>query len=146
MPLLKRPSLKPYRLLEHTADISLRVRSSDLKGLFENAASATFEIMASRIAKAKVKELLLEIRLQAVNKEELFVSWLNELISLSAVKGLVFKRFSIKKMDERKLSAVVKGERIRNYKLDTEIKAATFNGLLIKRGGSGWLAEVTFDV
>ena len=140
------PSLKTYEFIEHTADICIRVRGSDLKGIFKNTALAMFDIMAPKQKRGILPKKTLTLKQQAINKEELLLCWLNELLSLSAVEGLVFKAFIIKKIDEKQLEAEVQGEDISSYKVETEIKAATFNGLVLKKSRSGWLARVVFDV
>lgn len=105
-----------------------------------------FDIMARKQKKEASAGKTFIVRQGAVNREELLISWLNELLSLSAVKGIIFNAFIIKKLGERSLEATVKGEDINSYKVETEIKAATFSGLVLKKSRSGWLARVVFDV
>ena len=140
------PSLKTYELIEHTADIGVRIKARSLKGLFKNSALAMFDIMARKQKKEVPAGKTFIVHQSAVNREELLISWLNELLSLSAVKGVIFSAFTIKKLGERSLEATVKGEDINSYKVETEIKAATFNGLVLKKSRSGWLARMVFDV
>jgi SHS2 domain-containing protein len=140
------PSLKTYEFIEHTADICIRVRGSDLKSIFKNTALAMFDIIATKQKRGILPQKTLTLKQQAANKEELLLCWLNELLSLSAIKGLIFKTFTIKKIDEQHLEAAAKGEDISSYKVETEVKAATFNGLVLKKTRSGWLVKVVFDV
>ena len=138
---------KNYELIEHTADIGIRVRASDLREIFKNAASAMFDIMAEKkpeTSSQKPENIVVEQK--AENVEELFVNWLNELLSLSATKELIFNEFKIKKIDEHNLEAEVEGEPIKNYRVNTEIKAATYHALKIEKSKSGWQAEVILDV
>ena len=148
--------MKNYEFIEHTADIGIRVKGDDLKELFKNAALAMFDIMAEKKSGIKpclpagrhqvssIKEIM--IKQKAENLEELFINWLNELLSLSATKELIFSDFKINKLDENNLQAAVIGEDIKNYKVNTEIKAATYHQLKIEKSQSGWQAEVIFDV
>jgi SHS2 domain-containing protein len=140
------PSLKTYEFIEHTADIRIRVKGRDLKSIFKNSACAMFDIMAVKRKEAPPRGKTLKLTQQAANKEELFLCWLNELLFLSAAKGLVFEAFNIKRIDEGNIEAEVRGESIDNYKIETEIKAATFSSLILEKSGSGWMAEVVFDV
>ena len=137
--------MKNYELIEHTADVGIRVKGGDLKELFKNAALAMFEIMAEVKNRAAEKKEL-KITLKADNLEELFINWLNELLSLSATKELIFPAFKITKLDERGLEAVLSGSDIKNYRLNSEIKAATYHQLKLQRLKSGWQAEVILDV
>jgi SHS2 domain-containing protein len=137
--------VKDYELLEHTADIKISVTAVDLKELFKNSASAMFDIMAEEKLKAR-KPKILKIKQKAGDLEELFINWLNELLSLSATKGLIFEDFKIAKLNEKALEATASGSDIKNYKVNTEIKAATYHGLKLERDKFGWQVEVILDV
>jgi SHS2 domain-containing protein len=137
---------KPYELLEHTADIRIRVKAKDLKELFKTVALAMFDIIAEKKNSHTAHPEKINIAQQADNLEELFINWLNELLSLSATKELIFSDFQINKLDEHALELVAVGEDIRNYKVHTEIKAATYHALKLEKNKSGWQAEVIFDV
>jgi len=138
-----------YELIEHTADIGIRVKGGNLEGLFSNAAEAVFDILAEKkllnrqIAKPPVKNL---INLKADSREELFITWLNELLSLSAAKDLIFSEFKINKLQDNILEATVAGRDIKDYRVNAEIKAATYHQLKIEKSAEGWQAEVIFDV
>ncbi|MFH0935595.1 MAG: archease [Candidatus Omnitrophota bacterium] len=138
--------MKNYEFIEHTADIGIRVGGVNLKALFANAASAMFEIIAERKTPAYTALKSIKIAQQAENLEELFINWLNELVSLSAAKNLIFSEFKIGLLENKSLQAVVSGEDTAAFKLNTEIKAATYHQLKLEQKESGWLAEVIFDV
>ncbi|RKY32804.1 MAG: archease [Candidatus Omnitrophota bacterium] len=140
---------KKYQILEHTADIGIKVKGKDLKELFKNAAVAMFDIIVEKKPENTQNGLdskKIFIRQEAQNSEELFINWLNELLSLSAAKEMIFEDFQINKLDEENLIAQVRGVDTNKYKVNTEIKAATYHGLKIEKGSTGWQAEVIFDV
>ena len=137
--------MKNYEIIEHTADVGIRVKGKDLKDLFRKAALAISDISSEKITKDK-KIKTITIRQKAENLDELFVNWLNELLSLSAVKELIFEDAKIKKLDNTCLEATVSGSNIKNYKVNTEIKAATYHDLKLEQTRSGYVAEVIFDV
>jgi SHS2 domain-containing protein len=143
---------KTYQLLEHTADIGIRVKAANLKELFINSALAMFDIAGQLVplpsgpAAVAIKKTGLKINQKAGDLEEIFINWLNELLSLSAAKRLVFTDFIIHRLDRNNLEAECYGEDIKNYKIDTEIKAATYHQLKIKKNKDGWQVEVIFDV
>lgn len=137
--------VKNYELIEHTADTGVKVKAKDLKSLFKQSALAMFDIVAKRQAPAKsIKEI--RIKQSADNLEELFLNWLNELLSLSATKELIFSDFRINKLSDSQLEAVALGRSVKDYEIKTEIKAATYHQLKVKKTTSGWQAEVIFDV
>lgn len=108
-----------------------------------------FCLIAQRRAKTdpkkqKVKNFL--IKQKGEDLEELFVSWLNELLSLSATKAVIFEKFRILKLDNRQLKASVSARPVADFYVDTEIKAATYHALKLEKKAYGWQAEVIFDV
>jgi len=76
----------------------------------------------------------------------LFVNWLNEILSLSAVEGLIFEDYQIESIDEKHIEAIALGSPISEYKVNTEIKAATYHQLKVIKENNSWLAEVILDV
>ncbi|RJP28017.1 MAG: archease [Candidatus Omnitrophota bacterium] len=133
-----------FEILEHTADIRVRVKGEDLKELFSNSAHAMFSIVAARIGNDSVPEEFL-IELDGNNYEELLINWLNELLSLSAVKEKIFQDFSFSLLDGQHLKAKASGFDNTDYEIKTEIKAATYHQLKIERKAEFWQAEVIFD-
>jgi SHS2 domain-containing protein len=137
---------KPYELIEHTADIGIKVKGKDLKSLFINFARAMFDIIAEKSHPEIKQTKKLILKLKADKIDELLVLWLNELLSLSAVKELIFSEYEIIKLEENYLEAQVSGEDAAAYKINTEIKAATYHELEVKETNSGWQARLIFDV
>ncbi len=138
--------MKNYKLIEHTADVGIRVRGKGLNELFQNAAAAMFEIIAEAKGVKHSAKKTVAIEQEAGDLEELLVNWLNELLSLSATKELIFSDFQIKKINQRHLQAAASGSSPQDYIINTEVKAATYHQLKLSETKSGWQAEVIFDV
>lgn len=138
--------MKTYEIIEHTADIGIRVKEKDLQGLFKNAALAISDLAAEKEQTRDKEKHRFSVTLKANNVEELFINWLNELLSLSAVECVIFEDIIIKQLDENFIEAEALGSNIGNYKVNIEIKAATYHQLKVEKTGSGWMAEVIFDV
>lgn len=141
--------MKKFEVIEHTADIGIKAYGKDLSELFTNAAYG----MASLITDLdKVNPKHIEnITLKAENKEELLVSWLNEIIYLSASKGRIFSKFEVSEIDEKHLRAKISGEKLdtTRHQIETEFKAATYHRLKISNSNlpEGVLqAEIIFDI
>jgi len=138
---------KSYTIIEHTADIGVAVEAGDLAGVFVNAARAMFDIMAQRHAHPSgSSRIKFDIRISAEQTDELLVRWLNELLSLSATKDVIFVEYRVNRLDDRRLDISVSGEPRRDYTFNTEIKAATYNDLELVRKASLYTAKVIFDV
>ena len=135
-----------YETFDHTADVGLRVRAPDLKGLFEDAARALFSVLvANPAAIQSVQEIT--FTLQGDRRDDLLLDWLAELLYTFDVRRMVFSRFDVD-VHETGLSATVGGEPIDRdrHELDVEIKAITYHGLKVQREADGWLAEVIVDL
>ncbi|MFH1397796.1 MAG: archease [Candidatus Omnitrophota bacterium] len=139
---------KNYRLIEHTADIGIKIEAETLKSLFRNSALAMFDIIAQKKNHFPKTPTLRKIKIKqnADNLEELFINWLNELLSLSSAKGLIFSNLRINKLGGNNLEAEVSGQGMSNYEVNTEIKAATYHQLKLEQTKKGWKLEVIFDV
>jgi len=137
---------KNYEILEHTADIRILVKANTLQELFRKSAIAMFDIMSSRRSFFIGRAEYIDISLKADSLEELFVEWLNELISLSAVKQLVFTDFKIVSLVDNKLRALVRGHSMRKFLMKLEIKAATRHELKIEHSKKGLSVQIIFDV
>ncbi len=135
-----------YRILDHTADVGLEARGSDLAELFSNAARGMFAIIGCPDTIRPSKELL--VKADADNLENLLVNWLSELLYLSATQGILFCRFDIAQIDQQHISAKALGEPIdqSRHELYTEIKAVTYHDLKVVKADQIWVARVLFDV
>lgn len=138
--------MQNYEVFEHTADIGLRIRGKDLKELFENAGLAVFQVSSRRQYVKDKTHTDIIIRQKADSLDELFINWLNELISVSAAKGLIFHNIKVKNLQDNALEALITGSSVENYRVNTEIKAATYHQLKLEEKNGGWVAEVIIDV
>jgi len=137
---------KYYEIIEHTADIGIRVRGKDSKELFKNAGLALFQISTRKQFIKDKKHTAITVKQNADNLMDLFVNWLNELLSLSAAKSVIFHDIKIKSISNNSLEAIATGSSMANYKVNTEIKAATYHDLKIEEREDGWVAKVILDV
>ncbi|MDD5292158.1 MAG: archease [Candidatus Omnitrophica bacterium] len=137
--------MKRFEVIEHTADIGLKIYGKDLKELFTNSAIGLFSLITD-LDKVGIKESI-KVRLEDDNKEELLVSWLNELIFHFSARNFIPREFKIEEVSENELTAKILGENIdlTKHKILSEIKAATYHELEIKKIGEGFEAKVIFD-
>ncbi|NQT90669.1 MAG: archease [Candidatus Omnitrophica bacterium] len=138
--------MKNYELLEHTADLGIRVWGKDLKQLFINAASAMYELIAD-ISEIK-HDTAVDVELEAQDADELLRNWLSELLSCFHIKEMLLSEFLIEELNEKKIVSVAKGEKIdtKRHSLKREIKAVTFHNLKISQENGKFTTEIIFDV
>lgn len=135
-----------FRILDHTADVGLEAHGADLAELFANAARGMFSIISSLQQVQPTEQLHLEVT--ADRLEDLMVGWLSELLYLFSTRHMLFCRFQIEQIDNRRVRAHAVGEPIdlSRHELYAEIKAVTYHDLKVERFDSSWTARVFFDV
>jgi SHS2 domain-containing protein len=135
-----------YELFDHTGDIGIKVWADNLKGLFQEAARALFDIITDR--KKVVARLKREVAVQGSGKEELMVAWLNELLYLHEVEGLLFCDFALSQIEKQSLQGVARGEKFQegHHLIKTAIKAVTYHQLEIEKHKGRWQARIIFDI
>ena len=138
--------LKRYEQFSHTADIGVRVYGRTLKDLFENAAFAMFDIIAD--LEGLKGEIIQEIELTAPNHEELLISWLDELLYNFYTKHVIFYKFEVKELSADLVKAKAFGRAVSDNRnrLKTEIKAATYYNLKIRKLDDYYQVDIVFDV
>ena len=139
-------TVKPFEIIDHTADIGIVVHGTDIKQVFANAALGLFNLMADL---DNLKEnTRREIKLSAEDVEVLLIEWLNELIYISEVEHIIFKRFEIDELSNTNLKATCFGEKIKpgQHRLKREIKAATYHMLRINKENGSYKVQIIFDI
>ncbi|WP_341327209.1 archease [Methylotuvimicrobium sp. KM2] len=131
---------------EHKADIGIRGIAPTLEEAFEQAALAMTSVICDLDSIQEHQSI--ETSCQADDIEFLFLDWINELIYLMAVKGLLFKRFQVV-INGNTLIATASGEPTdpARHQPAVEIKGATLTELAVRQTEDGiWLAQCVVDV
>jgi SHS2 domain-containing protein len=136
---------KRFDIIEHTADIGIIAYGESLEEALANAAYAMFSQMTDL---DDIKEAVeAEVEVTGEDEEGLVVRWLNELLYLFDVRGIIFKKFDIFELSSSSLKARVYGEPLdpTRHSLKAGVKAATYHMLKIERN-QGFKVQVIFDV
>lgn len=132
-----------WQEIEHTADLALHVWGQDLRDLFATAARGMASLVAE-VAPGAVPIVERRVTLSAPDVETLLVDWLNELLYLSEVEGVVFAKIEIPEISDSHLVATVGGYPVAEHLAD--IKATTFHNLAVIAGQVGYEVEIVFDI
>lgn len=138
-----------YEVIDHTADIGIKVEGASEAELFVSAAEALFDICFES-KKNLTPSIEVPIEIDAPALDQLFVRWLSELLYLYETRRLVFSRFYMDEMSQTHLSGVAKGLKFDSTRHTQKlaIKAVTYHQLKVERDPTSglWLAEVIFDI
>ena len=135
-----------YEVVEHTADIRIRMRADTLESLFADAAYGMFDLITG--AEAIRPAIPRQVSISANDYEELMVNWLTELLFIFETEKLVFSEFTIEEIDQAHIRATARGETFSpgRHEPNMDIKAVTYYGLHVVREDSAWTATVVFDI
>ena len=137
-------AMQQFRLIEHTADIGLTASGKTLAEAFANTAYGLFSIMSEidRVHEAESQEL----SINAEGYENLLFNWMNGLIYVFEIEGLLLKRFDIKNFSKHNLNATCWGERYdpSRHQIKLGVKSATYHMLEVDE--DKYKVRVIFDV
>ena len=134
-----------FQILEHTGEVGILARGRSLEEAFVQAAKGMFSLMVDPQTIEEEEERWVEV--EATDREALLVAWLNHLIYLFDVEGLLLCHFRVEEVDEKHLKAVCHGEKLspERHQLNLAIKAATYHMVEV-REENGWWARVILDI
>lgn len=143
--------MKKFEIINHTADIGIRVFGKTLEDLFVNAAFAMSELIVKNPPTppfVKGGKGGFVVKITAVDKEQLLVKWLSEILYLIDAKNLMPVGFKISEVSDTYLAAAVAVEPFdpAKHKIKRQIKAVTYHGLAIKKAGGQFEVSVIFDI
>lgn len=120
-------STRGHELVEHTADVGLRVWGESLEDVFAESAIALVRAMG-RGAGSSVSEA---VTLDAPDLDALFVDWLSEVLFLFEARKVVPTDVRVRiDRETHALSATVDGVRAESFVQEgPAVKAVTYHGL-----------------
>jgi SHS2 domain-containing protein len=135
-----------YEILDHTADVCIRVYGKSLDELLKNAGRAMMELITDREKIKPSKQI--EIKVEGETKEELLVHWLGDILYLHQAKKMVFRDFELNIINETHVRGKAFGENIDlgRHELSSDIKAVTYHNLRIETLDNGLKVDIVFDI
>ena len=134
-------SAQGYQQVEHTADLALSIWAPDYGALLEQGACALVDIMTEG---ALIDgQLEREVAIEAMDREDLLVQWLNEVIFLAVTERFTVARAELQ-LDGARLTGRLFGAE--GAELKGELKSATYHGLELTEQDGAARAFVVIDV
>jgi len=132
-----------YEILEHTADLKIRIFGKTKEELFLNALLAMAELMKPELGKGmKVKR---EIKVKSADLPALLVDFLSQILYLSQTKREVYNNIKFSNFSDTELISELTGSSA--IRFGEDIKAVTYHNLEVKQKNDGtWEAVILFDI
>jgi len=138
--------MRPFRILEHTADIGFEAFGATPAEVFANAARALVHLVVDLDSIEPREEVRLQV--EGTDPPSLLVNWLSEILYRLDAEGWLFREFEFPSLQERSLAAVLRGERLdrARHVVKLLVKAITYHQLALERTAEGWRAQVYVDI
>lgn len=135
-----------YTLLDHTADLRIRIFGKNLADLFKNAGLALFDLMIETDSSAATEEI--EIHVAGADPADLLINFLRELLFLWTGEEKVVTMITITTLSETAVAARVNADpyMLPRHHVIKEIKAVTYHQAEVFPTKKGWQATVVLDV
>ena len=131
-----------YEILQHTADVRLRVTASSLEELFADALQGLMAVMHG--APVGGGEETETIELDSVDLTALLVDFLNEALVRAVVRRRGFTGVTFASLGETHLSATLTS--VPAVSFDEDVKAVTYHEAEVRRSGEGWTTMLVLDI
>ncbi|MBS3759160.1 MAG: archease [Desulfobacterales bacterium] len=136
----------PYELIDHTADLGIAVTAGDIHELYETAAHAMFEqIIEAGALNGREKTTL---SITGMDRADLMINWLRELLFFWNGRELLVKRTQIQQVTDTGIAASIWYDPFdpQRHEILSDIKAVTYHGLRVEQTEHEWRALIIFDV
>jgi SHS2 domain-containing protein len=137
-----------YTLLDHTADLGIKIRGTDPIDLFENAGRALIHLIL--MIKSPGKTTPLKLSLSGDDLADLMVRWLGEILYLFEGENLVVTSINIGALSPSppSLEAALDTTPFdpQMHEILMEIKAVTYHQIEVVNKGDMWESSVIFDL
>jgi SHS2 domain-containing protein len=139
-------SEKKYRLTTRQSELAVKVVGSSQADLFANSAYALFDVMTD-VEKIEIKERL-PLEVEGVDRDDLMVNWMRELLYLYQGSGYLLKEFQIHEVKDTMVKADVCGEKIDpdRHEIKKEIGAVAYHQSRMAKTGNQWTAQLILEV
>ena len=135
-----------YEILEHPADVGLRVYGRTLAELFVHGGHGLTAIALEAEDSGSTERVSLSA--QGADLEDLLVNWLSEILYYMDAEGWVFRDFRIQKIGDKVIEGEGWGERRdpARQQHSVAVKAVTYHQLSVRKTEEGWEAVVYLDI
>jgi len=135
-----------YSIIDHTADLGITVRGTDIKNLFKEAARSITHLMVRATPAKETGTVRLSVA--GCDSADLMVRWLGEILYLLQGENKVVTHIGIDFISPSRLDATLKTVPFdpNTDEILYEIKAVTYHQIEVTEKGDHWEARIIFDL
>lgn len=135
--------MRKYQILEHKADLKIKVFGKTKEKLFENAMIGMFK-GAKYEEDLKSQILKQEIKIKSIDLASLLVDFLSEVLYFSETQKEVYQKINFKKLTDEEIEGELIGKKLK--RMGVHIKGVTYHDLNISQKNGTWQATILFDI
>ena len=129
-------------IIEHTADIRLRITATSREDLFREAMRGTIALLQPQRGERKVQR---DVRIEASDLTALLVDFLNEALSNAHARREAYDDARISSLTDNRVEARLLGTEAIAFGAD--VKAVTYHEADIRRDAHGqWYTILVYDI
>lgn len=137
---------KRYRVMTRQSELAIKVFGKSQTDLFANSAFALFDTMTD-VDSVQVKDRL-SLEVEGVDRDDLMVNWMRELLYLFQGSGYLLKEFNVHEAKDNLVRAEVCGEKLDpdRHEIKKDIRSVVFHQSRMDKTGDQWTAQVIFEI
>jgi SHS2 domain-containing protein len=135
----------PWEVVDHTGDVAIRLRAPDLAGLIDAGIRALRGLLLEGEPEPGAVELCAEIRASGVDREDLVVQALQEVLHAIQEDGIDPLEVRVAVQDDTEAELRLRGVRAPDARR-LEIKAVTYHDVSVRETEEGLETTLVLDV
>lgn len=135
----------PYKILQHIADLKIRITAPTAEELFREAVRGMMEVMRETKDQDRKPEIQRIVEIKSPDATSLLIDFLNEVLSSAQINKEIYIKVNFKKFSETALEAELIGQKVDEF--DEDVKAVTYHEADVKQGSDGqWQTLIILDI
>ena len=131
-----------FEIIDHIADVRLRVRAPSIEALFVDAMRGMFAVMRAHPGDTTIeRSVVVE---DAADTTSLLIDFLNEVLHRAQVAQEMFTDAQFTRLDATSCEAMLRGSAAATFEED--VKAVTYHEAEVRKVRDEWTTMIVFDI
>lgn len=131
-----------FEIIDHIADVRLRVRAPSLEALFVDAMRGMFAVMRAHPGDTRVERRVAVH--DAADTTSLLIDFLNEVLHRAQVAQEMFTHAQFTRLDATSCEATLSG--VAPATFEEDVKAVTYHEAEVRNVTDEWTTMIVFDI